>query len=329
MYALAGLAALGAPVLPEIQAAVADTELTIRERLMIGLGAAAMGDARSARSIARSLLDSYGEEMGAAARLRVGGSATDITAGTALMAMLAAATGDRLAPALWAYVEDNPSPEAPFELHAVGFVARILDRLPVMPASFAYTLDGRRTVVELDTGETLQLTLTPSQRAGLVFERLAGELGVATTWREPVAPSAFEPDPDLELRRSRTPAGTASTGDLVRIDLTMTFGAQAPAGCHQVTEHVPSGLVPVGAETAWFGDDGDPLPSAGVQTPYAQTGQRVSFCAAPTTRTRTVRLRYYARVITPGTYVWEPAIVESRTGPNRAELTGASSVTIR
>ena len=62
---------------------------------------------------------------------------------------------------------------------------------------------------------------------------------------------------------------------------------------------------------------------------YAQTGQRVMFCAEPTAKTRTVRLRYYARVITPGTYIWEPAIVESRTDPDRAALTPMGKVTIR
>ena len=54
IYALAGLAGLHATVLPQIQAA-ADDDVTIRERLMLGLGAAALGDATTARSIARAL----------------------------------------------------------------------------------------------------------------------------------------------------------------------------------------------------------------------------------------------------------------------------------
>ncbi len=330
MYALAGLAALGAPVLPEIRAAVADHDLTVRERLIIGLGAAAIGDGASARSIAGSLLESYGEELGEHARLRVGESASDITAATRLMALLAASTGDPLAPALWAYVEGNPSREAPHELHAVAFVSRQLDRLPVQPASFAYALDGKRTVVELEAGETLQLLVTATQRAGLTLERIAGEIGVTTSWQEPVAAASFERDPDLKIRRTRTPSGTIKTGDLVRIDMTVTFGPKAPAGCHQVSELVPSGLIAVGIHGAWPIDNGEgAAPAADVSMPYAQTGQRVMFCAEPTARQRTVRLRYYARVITPGTYVWEPAIVESRTGADRAALTSTDTVAIR
>ncbi len=93
MYALAGLAGLGAPVLPQIQAAAADLGLTIREQLIVGLGAAAIGDAATARAIAARLWAAHGERVGSEARLRVGDSAADITDATARMAVLAA--GDR------------------------------------------------------------------------------------------------------------------------------------------------------------------------------------------------------------------------------------------
>ena len=52
IFALAGLAALGDPLIPEIRTAAADPDLTDRERLMLGLGAAAIGDATTARTIA-------------------------------------------------------------------------------------------------------------------------------------------------------------------------------------------------------------------------------------------------------------------------------------
>jgi hypothetical protein len=275
-----------------------------------------------------SLLESYGEDLGETARLRVGDSADDITEATSLMAILGAAIGDPLAPRLWAYVEENPSAEAPFELHAVVYIARLLERVPVQPASFAYTIDGSRTVIDLETGESFQLTLTATQRAGLTLEQLTGEIGVASAWREPVAPTAFKPDPDIVIRRSRTPSGAIGTGSLVRIDLTVTFRPHAPAGCHQVSELVPSGLVPVGRGASWYVDEEEPQPQSGVVSPYAQVGQRVWFCAEPTAQERVVHLRYYARVITPGTYVWEPTMVESRTAPDRAALTRAARVTI-
>ncbi len=328
MYALAGLAGVGAPVLPQIRVAAADRGLTVRERLMIGLGAAALGDAATARTIATELWAAAGEERADQAHLRVGDTAADSTDATARMALLTAAIGDGHAPALWTYVEANPSTDVPYDLLAVAYVERLIDRLPVEPASFAYVIDGKRTVVELGMGESFQLTLTTAQRANLLLETIEGAIGITTTWAEPVTASSFERDADITIRRSRTPAAMVGTADLVRVDLTVRFGPKAPTGCHQVTEQVPSGLIPLNPMTPLPDDEasvGDPR----FATPYAVDGQRVSFCAEPTKKLRTVRLRYYARVITPGTYLWEPAVVESRTSADRAALTARATVRIR
>jgi len=63
--------------------------------------------------------------------------------------------------------------------------------------------------------------------------------------------------------------------------------------------------------------------------PYDQSGPRVFFCAEPTAGHRTVKLRYYARVVTPGTYAWEPAVAESRSQDGQAALTAAGEIVIR
>jgi hypothetical protein len=329
MFALAGLAGLGDPVLTAIRSAAADRELTIRERLMIGLGAAALGDAATARSIAAALIADHGEHLGQEARLRVGSSAADVTSATALMAVLGAAIGDRRAPQFWAYVEANPAADRLEVLTAVAYVANTLDHLAVQPASFAYTVGGKRQVVDLDTGETFELGLTAGQLASLKIDRLSGAIGVTSTWREPVRPAAFQADPDVTLSRSVSPSTTIGSSDLVRVELTMKFGDQAAAGCHQVTELVPSGLAPVGSLATWIDPESEALPDPGVVMPYDQSGSRVFFCAEPTRTQRILVLRYYARVITPGTYAWEPAVAESRSQEGGAALTAATTIVVR
>jgi hypothetical protein len=327
--ALAGLAGLQAAVLPQIRAAAADPTLTVRERLILGLGAAALGDGATARAIGKDLVDRYGEITTEQARLRVGTTAATITEGTALMAMLAAANGDPLAPRFWAYVEADPGVEAPYALHAVGFVARLLERAVPRAASFAYVLDGARTVIQLDPGASFHLSLSQRQFASIKLEPLTGQLGVTTTWQEPVKPSAFTRDPDLTVSRRMTPSGTIGPATLVRVDLTVSLGPKAPKGCYQVTDLVPSGLVPVGSLEGWVDPRTDEGAPAGITYPYAQVGQRVTFCAERTPKSGVVHLRYYARVVTTGTYTWEPTIVESRAAAGRAALTKASVVTIR
>jgi hypothetical protein len=170
--------------------------------------------------------------------------------------------------------------------------------------------------------------LTAAQRQGLRIETLKGSIGLTTTWREPVGASTIKKDPDISVRRSRTPAAIVRTSDLVRIDLTVTFGPKAPAGCHLVTELVPSGLIPMGPMSSWYeGEDG--VSAAGVTSPFSIVGQRVMFCAEPTKKVRTVKLRYYARVISPGRFVWESAVVESRTIAGRAAMTPVAAIRIR
>jgi hypothetical protein len=333
MFALAGLAGLREPVLPAIRTSANDASLTIREQLMIGLGAAALGDTTTARSVAASLIADHGERLGAEARLRVGETAADITPATALMAVLGAAVGDARAPEFWAYVEANPAVDQLQVLPAVAYVTNTLDRLPIRPASFAYTVDGTRRVVDLDDGQALELTLTSSQLATLTLERVTGSVGVTTTWHASVRPAALKPDPDVTIARSVSPSTAVDSADLVTVDLNVTFGPQAADGCHQVTELVPSGLTPVGLEARWIdSEDGRPALTDSNQEdvflPYAQSGPRVLFCAEPGLQ-RVVHLRYIARVVTPGTYAWEPAIAESRSQEGHAALTAAGQIVIR
>ncbi len=329
-FALAGLAGLGAGVLPEIRAAAADPDLTIRERLLLGIGAAALGDAATAHAIAASLIDAYGEAVGDQARLRVGGSAADVTEATALMSLLAASNDDPLGPRFWAYVEANPDQDTTYALHAVGFVTRMLAHTAPTAASFAYTVDGTRKIVELGPGEASHLTILGSQVAALTVEPVSGHIAVTTSWREPVDPATFTTDPDVSLVRTVKPSGAIKAGDLVTVDLVVDLGKLTGTSCYEVTDFVPSGLVPVGNVRAWMDPEEDAsLLARNATYPYAEVGQRVSFCAEPPAKGHTIDLRYVARVISTGTYTWETAIAQSPTADGRAALTGATKVTIR
>ncbi len=220
IIALAGLAGLHEPVLPAIRVAAADASLSVRERLMVGLGAAALGDIATARSIAASLIAEHGERLGDQARMRVGITARDITMATALMAVLSAAIGEGLAPRFWSYVEANPALDELQVLPAVAYARYSLERVPVTPASFAYTVDGTRTAVELEGGRSFEVVLTAGQLASLSIERTAGAIGVTTSWRESIRPTALVSDRDISIARTVSPSSASvASADLVTVDL--------------------------------------------------------------------------------------------------------------
>jgi hypothetical protein len=328
MIALAGLGALGEPVLPELRAASTNPHLTIRERLFVGIGAARAGDARTARAVIDDLIASHGESVDGRTRLRVGDTADDITSATALAAVLAASVGDERAPGLWAYVSANPPAETVLDLDAVTYVTATLDWLKFEPARFAWSLGEERTTVDLAPGATAAFTLSPSQLDDFVIERLDGSIGVSTSWREPVDPDTLAPDPDVSISRSLHGTGALSADDLVMVRLILTFEPGAARTCNEVTDHVPSGLVPVGNLAAWV-DPNSEQPTLLYTLPYSQANQIVRWCAQPTVSNRIVELRYYARVITPGRYAWEPSIVDSATASGHATVSHADTIEIR
>lgn len=318
--ATAGLAALGDPVLEDLATVAREDDLTLGEALYLALGFEAAGDETSAGRIERQLLGDDGEALGSWVRLRSARTA-DGSDATALLAVVAAGLGDPLATGLADYVAANPARDTFSALELIAYAGRTLDRTPAATASFAYVVDGRRRVVELEAGGAFWLPLTPRQAAGLAVEALAGRLGIAVEGRVPVEVASLVAHRDLRLTRDVPGQPIPATG-LVEVDLAVVFGAGAPDGCYDVREVVPSGLAPL--DMGWgFTDE------RGITWPSSVVGQEVRFCAFNDPESgRTARLRYVARVVNEGTFAWEPAVMQF---PDAAELTAvtpAASVTI-
>ena len=326
--ALAGLAGLQGPVLSRIKTALAGSGLTIRERLMLAIGAARLGDAASARAVGAALDAEYGERAGSVARLRVGADGLDTTTASALMAMLLAAYGDSAAHAYHAYVDENAEDPRVFALHDAAYAIWTVDHAVTGETRFAYVLGGKRTELTLGAGRIFRSLVTKALRPGFSIEPISGRIGVTTTWREAVDAASITQDPDIEIARTVRPTGTIGQGSLVRVELPVTFGPQAPQACHRVVDLVPSGLVPI-ASPPYSIDPDSGEERRNTAAPESVVGQRVVFCVTPSARSRTVTLRYYARVISVGTYRWEPALVESRSVADRASVVPARTVRIR
>ena len=99
------------------------------------------------------------------------------------------------------------------------------------------------------------------------------------------------------------------------------------SGCYGVTDLVPSGMAPVVRLQRSAVDD-----SADAEryvTPFDIEAQRVSFCVVPPKQGHTVEMRYFARVVSPGEYAWEPAVIQSTSAAESFNLTPAGRLTIR
>lgn len=323
IVALAGLAGIGDDVLDELRANEAD-DLTLRERVWLALGYQAAGDEEAARGIERSILTDHGQRLGPWVRLDGGTSTPESAEVTASMLLLAAELRDPVAADIARYLLDNPSSEYLAVLEQVGFVRSAIEWLPRAEARFAWTVDGERHEETIERGRPFTVRLTPDQRRSFVLERLDGDVMVASSWAREARAADLPDDPSVSIRRTVSPADHAPADDFVRVTLDVSFSTGAPAGCYQVTDLLPSGLAPVVAPMGqWWDGGGGPQ----VIGPYAVEGQSVSWCVDPG-MTKPIRLGYSARVVTPGTYTWEPAVIQSVAAPSVGSSTPVVSYTI-
>ncbi|HLI56429.1 MAG TPA: alpha-2-macroglobulin family protein [Actinomycetota bacterium] len=317
--ALYGLAGLGQPVLPEIQAAAASGTLDPSARLYDGLAAAEIGDTDLARSLYRSLLLQYGQAEGAMNRLEVDAVPDDVYQATALAAELGAYLGDSHAAGFELYVDANPSTTTTVVAAQVLFLRQLLPQLPAGDAEVSYTLDGSTTRKSLGGGSTT-LHLTPSQMQGLDLRGDRGTVAVTVSEQLPVTPATAKVDRTLSLSRSYS-ATNVGVGAIVNITLTYHLGAGALAGCYQLTDLLPSGFKAL-ADPFQLASDGPTL-----TTPYAIQGQSVSFCAVKGTG-GTGSITYAALAVEPGTYLAEPATLQAQSDQQSLAFSGGTTVVI-
>jgi uncharacterized protein YfaS (alpha-2-macroglobulin family) len=75
----------------------------------------------------------------------------------------------------------------------------------------------------------------------------------------------------------------------------------------------------------WPDDEATPRSTV---APWEVSGQRVSWCVEPGV-IRDFTLGYSARIVSAGTFTWEPAVVQSIAAPAVGATTPATTYTIR
>jgi len=223
------------------------------------------------------------------------------------------------------YVREMQTSEAVFPLPEIGVIRWSLDRLPRAAARFAWTVSGVRHVEALEPGASWSTVLTERQRDGFRLETLDGDLAVVASWTRTPGPGDLPSGGLVTISRTVAPADDAPSIGLVKVKLRVTFDPKAPSGCWEVSDRTPSGLAPVVGVPGWP-DDPETLRSA--EAPWEVSGQRVSWCLEPG-KVRDFTLAYSARVVSPGTFTWEPAVVQSLAAPAVGATTPVTSYTIR
>jgi hypothetical protein len=319
LLALAGLSGLGEPVLADVRAAAATTDLTVPERVSVALAALYAGDEGLARTIEHRLLSEDGSHLGPWTRLDPGAFA-DPSVETARLAIVAASLGEPVAAEMDAWVAANPPTATTVALERALAARGWVGRVPAATGVARLSVDGTARDVTVGQGAATAVDLTPAQAASAVIEPVSGSVLVVTTTSVSLASAPLTPPAGQTLDRTVDPAGPVGEAGTVRVTLKVDLGDKAGDACWRLVDLVPSGLAPVGE--GWTDDQGT------IVGPDRIDGQRVEFCVTDDPKTPVQSLSYIARVVDPGTYAWEPAVLQSSVAPDQGVVTPATTVTI-
>lgn len=329
--ALYGLANLGEPVLPWINHWRTRPDLSVKEQLYLALGAAQLGAKELARSIAADVLGGYGQSNGQFTIVRSSDDPNDVLSATALTAVLASALDLPERDRFWAYAVGTVSPDLLVSLEQLAYIQRTQPRISYTPARVTYEVDGQRRTAEISPSHPARIGLESQQVPQFRFVAVAGAVAGSTRVLRPAQLEDLSTSPALSLRREYYVNGRPTTSwsetDLVEVRLYPTFGA-VTADEFQLTDLLPSGLVPVVRYASW-GQEYD----CRYWHPYRTEGQRVKYRISSTWRQSGYcpndYLKYYARVKTTGTYRAEPALLQSFRNPELVTSSVEQAVTIR
>ncbi len=326
LYALAGRAAAGEPVLDEIRAFLDATDLTVAEQVALGLALVAAGDEAGARTIEQGLVRDHAQRYGPWVRITGGGSVGDSLM-TSRAAIVAAWLGDPLAAGMDAFVADNPPKDTLLDLERALAAAAWAARMPASKASATLTVDGSARTLDIVGGQAATVVLTPAQAAAAVLEPASGSVVVTTRTAVPLGTDTLEPVDGLTVQRTISPSDGLDATDRVRVTLRVTVPSPTAEGCWMVTETVPSGLRPVVS----IGDEYDEDEGGSAEAePWSVAGQQLRWCVTrDEAGGQPPTITYLARVLTAGTYTWEPAVVQSALAPDHGTILPATTVTIR
>ena len=327
--ALYGLAALEQPVLPRLRAWIERDDLTVRERLYAALAAFALGDGESARAIYINIVDQYGQIKEPHIIIKAGDSDDEILNNTALTAVLASYLNEPQQYGLWGYLRFNHPKEILLYLEELNFVKANMARLANKPASVEFQVNQDTVTAELARPRfTYAFEIQPGDALKVI--KSAPDIVITTNTPLPLAESGLATDADISIRREYYVNGQKTTtfkeNNLVEVRLMPEFQKNALDGNYQITDILPSGLLPV---TKLYRGGGSY--DCHYWYPYNREGQLVKYMVNKKWRDSYCGgsyIKYYARVKTKGAYLAEPAVIQSMLNPDFMNYSGEVKVKI-
>lgn len=306
--ALYGLAALREPVLIPIQNMAKSKDLTVINKLYLGLAAQQIGDINLARNLYNDVVKNNGEQMPPYARVKIDKNEDLSVNATVLAAILGAGLDDDSHSAFWQYAKDRGTKDILINFEELIYIKENLPHLKAAPVSFSLDFEGQHLDKKLERGESFALKLYPNQLVSLKISKVVGDVGVVSNYDQKTDNTKNTTN-NIKVSRSYSvngkPAKSFKQGDIVEVQINPVFAADALKGDYQITDLLPSGMtILTNTYSRGLGY------TCGTLYPIEINGQKSKFLVG-SYQSICGSYHYYARAVTPGEFKAEPAVLES------------------
>lgn len=308
--AVAGLAALGEPVINELDRMAAVADLTVQERLVLARGMEAAGNREIARTLLNQILDTA-VTNDTLMSLEVSKEKRENIEATADAAALAMRLADTRAEKLMNFVKTNWTNDAFPVLAKARFVKAGLASAVARDIRLKYSFGAdEKELVFNGTQSAHELVFTRDEMKNFRVTSVDGPVDMSFAR---LVPGRAANTPGLSIKRSYAIAeGTQSTGawkegDRIKITLEATWDKSAQDGCYTVRDYLPANMRAV---FTW-----------GYEGPYylsKGTATNADFVVCKGDQPQ--KIEYTARIISRGSYVAEAPMMQHFDNPSLSTM---------
>jgi len=334
MQALYGLAMLHQPVLLYLQRYAMLEDISVVDLVYVALGFAALGETHVASDIYTNRILPYIQDLGALYRVHVGGTHREIVEATSAAALLATQLGKDERAGLHAYVANHRlsfrEDPMPIALNRLIYIASEITKLDPAPASITYTLFGEEFTRNLASGRSFTLRLPAQNMHHFNLTTVEGTVGAVSIRPIPLE-DVDAADNNITITRqffvagTNTPTTIFNQEDLVRIVITVNYTATDVHGSYQITDFMPAGFAHV-PNSARFTTGA--VSGGGWWHWFRVDRQAVSFFDHNSRFNNTRTYTYYARIISPGTFMAQGPIAQSLAATSYLTVGNYTIITI-
>lgn len=338
--AIYGLAVLGASDPAQTARAIKSTETagalesSAMQNVYIALACVLSGDTKTASDIYDARLKPLMENNDPYCRMKAGTTADDVLEATGACMYLAALLEKSEAENMYNYCVRNDSSEIVKNIYEILYISEAMARAPQENGSVTYKLYGETVTRKFgseNTGASFMISVPGSQLDKLSIKSVKGSVCAALVKKTKVETSAASLDNYVKIKRKYYVKGSSEAssvfkqGDIIKVNVWVDYSADALMGGYAVADYLPAGLAYVDDEAV----TGERSYSQNAVWADRCDGQKVIFTDYGAKPGKGRLYTYYARVISPGIYSAEGAIVQSSEAASVVYTGTADKITIK